>query len=274
MKATKKTWKPDALCDRSKFENWKTYLVQYCESTTIHGIKYVGERGRFIVERLLWIAVLIVVCACCVTLIHKMYSKWTTSPTVVTFAKSETPIHQIPFPAVTICPEAKFNPEVFNITEMVLRNRQGGNFSTHELEQLELAYLICDRYFDTSNWSNTLPYNGENTLFRIQPYFAPLRYARVTWLGSGLSSYEAFVATYTSEGVCYTFNMLPYEEIMDHEVQFNTSHHSSKSRQWSLEGGYPPGDNFDAYPRRTFMSGVEGGLIVDSTAHRDPLFHR
>lgn len=45
------------------------------------------------------------------------YKKWVRSPVIVTFATKQTPIWQIPFPAVTICPETKAKSSVYDISD-------------------------------------------------------------------------------------------------------------------------------------------------------------
>lgn len=49
-------------------------------------------------------------------LINYSYEKWDESPVIVTFSEKMTRIHNIPFPAVTICPEIKSKKEIFNFT--------------------------------------------------------------------------------------------------------------------------------------------------------------
>lgn len=58
----------------------------------------------------------------CVYLITKTYNKWVTSPVIVTFATTETSISQIPFPAVTISPEAKSDTDIFNYTDILIKH--------------------------------------------------------------------------------------------------------------------------------------------------------
>ncbi|XP_031353663.1 pickpocket protein 28-like [Photinus pyralis] len=154
-------WNDDKCTKRSFFFHLKCYLAQYCHATTIHGLKYVGERGRHFIERVVWVGIVIFFCVCCVSLTNRTFSKWMSSPVMVTFETQETTIHEIPFPAVTICPEAKFDPQKFNITEMFLRRGRNGTFSKLEEEYLQAAYLICDTEFDISNWNQTLtPYSS------------------------------------------------------------------------------------------------------------------
>jgi len=46
--------------------------------------------------------------------IHKIWYKWNTSPVLVSFCDVPTPVWNIPFPAVTICPQVKVKKTVFN----------------------------------------------------------------------------------------------------------------------------------------------------------------
>jgi acid-sensing ion channel, other len=91
---------------------------EYSNSSTIHGIKYLGERRRSWVERVWWIVVFSISVTLCGVFIFKIYDKWDTSPVIVSFAERSTPIWQIPFPAVTICPETKAKSSMLNITEI------------------------------------------------------------------------------------------------------------------------------------------------------------
>ncbi|KAK5641672.1 hypothetical protein RI129_010219 [Pyrocoelia pectoralis] len=200
--------KHDVEPQNSCLENFKLYCVQYCKESTVHGVKYIGEQGRYLMEKLLWAVIVIVVCTFCLMLISRTYRKWETSPVIVTFATQETSISKIPFPAVTICPEAKFNPEMLP------------NFDPHNLTSIK-------------------------------------------WLGEKLDSNQSLSLSITSEGICYTFNMLPYEEIVTYDDNLKNKP-AIKSRKWSLEKGYSPNETFDVFPRRTFTSGFKGGLTIEA----------
>lgn len=55
----------------------------------------------------------------CVISIYAVYNKWERSPVIVNFANRGTPIYEIPFPAVTICPETKTDKNKFNYTNLL-----------------------------------------------------------------------------------------------------------------------------------------------------------
>lgn len=53
----------------------------------------------------------------CGNWIWKAYVKWDTNPIVISFAEKLTSVSEIPFPAVTVCPIAKADPYLFNVTK-------------------------------------------------------------------------------------------------------------------------------------------------------------
>jgi amiloride-sensitive sodium channel len=53
--------------------------------------------------------------------IYKIWDKWNTSPVFVSFNEVPTPVWDIPFPAVTICPQVKMKKTVFSYSMMMNR---------------------------------------------------------------------------------------------------------------------------------------------------------
>ncbi|KAF2887320.1 hypothetical protein ILUMI_18853 [Ignelater luminosus] len=106
-------------------KNLTEYFSEYSDNTSIHGVRYLGEKKRSIIERyfvfslhrLIWLVILVISLYLCISSIVQTYIKWKTSPVIVSFAKSPTPVWQVPFPAVTICPETKVRQRVFNFTD-------------------------------------------------------------------------------------------------------------------------------------------------------------
>lgn len=70
------------------------------------------------VSRLMWLIVIMLALYWNVYTIIDTYEKWRTSPVIVSFAQSPTPVSQVPFPAVTICPETKSKQRLFNFTNI------------------------------------------------------------------------------------------------------------------------------------------------------------
>ena len=49
-------------------------------------------------------------------MIYKTYVKWNQTPIIVTFSEKTTPVWDIHFPAITICPETKVAANKLNFT--------------------------------------------------------------------------------------------------------------------------------------------------------------
>ncbi|VEN35733.1 unnamed protein product, partial [Callosobruchus maculatus] len=84
---------------RIKVNGTKRYLKEYCQNTTIHGFKYLAEK-RSLCERYLWLLLISLSIATCGFLISRIYYKFITSPVIVSFATKESPLSEVPFPAV------------------------------------------------------------------------------------------------------------------------------------------------------------------------------
>lgn len=96
-------------------------MDDFCANSTIHGIKYVGDRKRHLAEKLWWLIAFLLSIYGCSRLIFNVWQRWDRSPVIVSFEEKATPIWQIPFPAVTICMETKSQSDLFNYTAMYHR---------------------------------------------------------------------------------------------------------------------------------------------------------
>lgn len=74
----------------------------FCSNSTVHGVKYFGEKNRNWIERFFWVVAFVVSAFGCSIMINKIYDKWQQTPVIVSFADKSTPVWQIPFAAVTI----------------------------------------------------------------------------------------------------------------------------------------------------------------------------
>lgn len=73
----------------------KGIFTEYCHNSSVHGMKYLGERRRTPIERLFWITMFILSLYFCGRLIWNIYVKWDTSPVIVSFAEKSTPVWQV-----------------------------------------------------------------------------------------------------------------------------------------------------------------------------------
>jgi acid-sensing ion channel, other len=102
----------------------KDLFVDYAGHSSIHGVHYIAEKGRSWFEKVWWITALCTSIFCCGTLI---FDAWNISPVIISFAEKPTPIWQIPFPAITICPDIFARIDHINLTKMMLHQEKGEN---------------------------------------------------------------------------------------------------------------------------------------------------
>lgn len=101
----------------------------YMSVSTIHGLSYIAEEGRPLLEkylyiyhtqstgqlnlllRLLWTVLCVVGIVVSVLLVLPVYNKWSSTPLTTTVGSTSFPIWNVNFPAVTICSNNKVYTE-------------------------------------------------------------------------------------------------------------------------------------------------------------------
>ncbi|KAB0792959.1 hypothetical protein PPYR_12579 [Photinus pyralis] len=253
--------------------NLSYYFTEYCDNSTIHGLKFIGERKRSFIEKVWWIVSVTFALYLCATMIKQTYKKWINSPVIVSFATSETPIWEIPFPAITICPLGKTDLTKFNFKEI-----SPGNYTEEEAENLTSLALICPmvlELFPAINATRTIHDKAIDFLIDSVPDFdSSVRGCLWRNRFCDKESRKLFNPVLTSGAVCYSYNMLDWGDIytdatdLDYYERLGIEHQSRS--HWSPEDGYDENVKINIYPRRTSMTGTNGGMeVVLQTIVRD-----
>ncbi|KAF5291426.1 hypothetical protein FQR65_LT01737 [Abscondita terminalis] len=231
-------------------KNFAAYFSQYSDNTSIHGVRYLGQYKRNIIERLLWSLVLLTSLFLCVMLIVSTYEKWVTSPVIVSFAKTSTPVWKIPFPAITVCPETKTRQrlQLFNQVSLVCNNK------VHE------------------KGDKTIDYDAIDALAKVAPQFGELLW-QCKWLNENRTCSDLVTPVLTEEGICFTFNMLDRDELFTENVfhSGSFSQHGVKTLKWSLEKGYADELGLETFPRRAVASGQKACFSLLMTMYEPDL---
>ncbi|KAF4523186.1 hypothetical protein B566_EDAN002444 [Ephemera danica] len=151
----------------------RSYLREFSEGTTLHGVRYVGENNRHWTERSCWIVAMVFCTIFCGLEVAKVWHRWHDSPVIISFASRPTRVRDIPFPALTICPGLQIPRDNFDISSVTEHIYDQNNLTPN------LNYFIHD-----CKWNGT--YNCTN-------YFRPI--------------------IFTERGVCHTFNMMQDADI-------------------------------------------------------------
>lgn len=99
------------------FHSWCQILGPE-ESSFIGKVKcplnYYTKFKKTLLYRYFWLFVFGFSIYGCGLLAFRIWNKWMKTPVIVSFTASGTPVLDIPFPAITICPETKTRKEVLN----------------------------------------------------------------------------------------------------------------------------------------------------------------
>lgn len=201
---------------------WSMF-ADFCNNSTVHGVKYLGEKQRHWSERAFWVMAFIISVTGCTIMIVKIYDKWQYTPVIVSFAEKSTPVWQIPFPAVTICPETKAMKKHVDMTKGYIYTRVGmrDNLTDEEARNLEAISQVCDLHLFSEK---TMEINSGLKPEEIVPLLKSITVSLnettlfCKWRNAVGSCEEFFTEIITEEGFCYTFNVLDSSELFKEEM--------------------------------------------------------
>lgn len=138
---------------------------------------------------------------------------------IVTFAEQSTRIWEIPFPAVTLCPQIKTKQTVFNYTKYFNAYQKdwtkAKNLSPDEFSRLKSAAQICKTVpkgmFKIGSVNTTKEIY--TNLKRMAPKVSDIMYHCEFNGHKSADCSKWFKEVWTEEGLCYTFNMLNASEL-------------------------------------------------------------
>nr|XP_034834970.1 pickpocket protein 28-like [Maniola hyperantus] len=123
-------------------------------------LKEARERKTTPIEKIVWLIMFTSCFIYCGFLIWKSYTKWMKSPSIVMLTENDQPIRQIPFPAVTVCPEMKILSTVFSYDDYIF-NKTNGNLTEKEQNMFEDLSLICNNYYNRGGKGRDYSFSNE-----------------------------------------------------------------------------------------------------------------
>lgn len=85
------------MLNKRKQNNFRNVISEnfheYCENTTIHGVRYVGKGSAF--KRIAWLVICVSLLLFCGSQIYEIILKWRQSPLVFTLDKRYSPIEEV-----------------------------------------------------------------------------------------------------------------------------------------------------------------------------------
>lgn len=165
---------------------------------------------------------------------------------------------------MTICPESKFDVEVFDIKKLIELQEKDQKITKEDLVAISSLHQICDNIlFEFMHYKTPF----EDPQFEIAEVLEKLsvRFADMSQLCSEnyyCSNFEeSFHKIITEEGVCYVYNMLNSKDMYKKEMTPTLSYPKhNESSKWS-NFGYKD-MNLTSYPKRILGSGKVAGLKI------------
>ncbi|XP_061393669.1 pickpocket protein 28-like [Musca vetustissima] len=244
---------------------------EYCANTSVHGVQYLGQNRPW-KEIIFWLA--------------QVYHKWNDTPVIVSFSERSIPVSDIPFPAITICPEIRrkvADDDGPSFSEL-LSNLTFGLGIPDNLTQTQLEeFLTLLHTCNTDVYSTNIPRLSNTTIDYIRIINTmSMGFAEQAvvckWFGLEDECSDLLTKTYTDNGLCYTFNGfngtdLYRENTVQYQLMGLENHVNKSAKQrinrtlnWSLEEGYPKNAPLKTYPARVVSASTraafEAGLRV------------
>uniref|UniRef100_A0A034WTB9 Sodium channel protein Nach n=1 Tax=Bactrocera dorsalis TaxID=27457 RepID=A0A034WTB9_BACDO len=272
----------------SRWSACKGLIMEYSKNTTIHGLRYLVELHRPFYEKLYWFVVLVISVYFAISLIWATYLKWQDTPVILGFDETLVPVHKIPFPTITICPEIKMERNVFdftNVSSRILEEIQKyGSFQNYEdlsetdLERFMSTLHICESEV-VQRFAKYLPKNLKPNITQTLVDISISKNETgpfCKWNGRFYFCDKIFNFVATDEGICYQFNGLQAKDIYrdvsfvnyydEDVVDFNNffeplPRFNELTGNWSLDDGYV-GQGYNSYPQRTAFSSARNGFFA------------
>nr|XP_019556935.2 pickpocket protein 28-like [Aedes albopictus] len=236
--------------------------TEYCRGGSIYAMRHlvaelhIGERVWWFI----WIGLALV--ACLMSMVQ-LYEKWNENPVVISYDGRFLPVWAVPFPAVTVCPIARTQVELFNSSDVYFRFDEEG-ISDNEYVRLRALLHVCPMMSDFYEFNATLAVNYVQILENIAIPFRSL-YSGCKFRKYFLDCNVYWSKSITDGGVCYTFNAIDAESLLrtdnlHHDYLYSESYLDSSN--WTLEDGYLDDFQLETYPLRPVGGGMDTGLML------------
>ncbi|XP_038112216.1 pickpocket protein 28 [Culex quinquefasciatus] len=194
-------------------------FLEFCSNTTIHGWRNI-EAAKSLLERAWWTIVLAMSVFGCAVLIQNVYHKWDQHPVIVSFDDTPTSVWSVPFPAITVCPEAKIRMEVMNFTDdFYTYFHSNETMSEMRQDQLMAVLQICDEFFHRFEaYQEKYPNNSMDVVKVFRKVSVRMDKTVIWCRQGGKLCAEDFTHSLTEEGICFTYNGLSQEDMFNDGV--------------------------------------------------------
>ncbi|XP_050353697.1 pickpocket protein 28-like [Nymphalis io] len=239
------------------YRSFSQDLREYLLTSTLHGLRYIGEKKLTWFERFFWLIAFGSSLICAGFFILNVYAKWRMSPMIVSINPENMPLNKLPFPAITIC---NVNQAKKSVAERYMKF--GDSIDKKLLESLCSSQTDADIFEDDiaggADWDHTRSFLINVT----QPCNEML--SLCIWNSANMNCQDLFNAQLTDEGLCCTFNVVHRENMFRNPKDLNDMNITFPlpSVDWTPESGFPENAPADGFPWRAQGIGTDHGLTL------------
>ncbi|XP_014258442.1 sodium channel protein Nach-like isoform X2 [Cimex lectularius] len=187
----------------------KHQTTEFFANSTLHGVRFIAEKGRPAYERLMWFIFVAIGAIVTLIIIVSLWDKFQTNPTITGL---DTDFHNwdVPFPGISLCPTNPVSRE--RVAE--LAKAKWGESASEEKLHLYESFIKTVGNFSYRNFPEIVGYKDKADL--DQGGFRQLLYKIVypceelmfdcEWKGEPIGCCDVFKPTFTENGFCYSFN--------------------------------------------------------------------
>ncbi|XP_015839368.1 pickpocket protein 28-like isoform X2 [Tribolium castaneum] len=234
-----------------KSEHTENYFSEFSNNTTIHGFKYFVDRGISVFEKIWWVLAFCLCAYVCTSMVMSNWVKWDENPVFLSVSTKPMKHWEVPFPAITICPENKIWKTKYNYTyyKEKFKNR---TLTLAEKQQFADVKMFCH---DNPKQYVTRRYNISIEALKVliyDFYQIPLLISYCMWRGRIVEMCKfLFSPTLTNEGLCISFNMVNKYNLFTNKTYTFNGHFSHKNvLNWDYDNNYAKVNKI-GYPFRT-----------------------
>ena len=101
-------------------------LQTFCDESSLHGVQFLAP-SRNVALNIIWGCLFVLGLSAAALVCNELVNQWDESPVVTTIDSTTYSVQNIPFPAVTIC------PEMYNIWGFTERSAKNLTFRGHSV---------------------------------------------------------------------------------------------------------------------------------------------
>ncbi|KAH8291358.1 hypothetical protein KR054_010966 [Drosophila jambulina] len=185
----------------------------FCATSSIHGLRYTRDEDTNKIVHFVWLLISLVMFICAVVMAHTFYVDYRSNPTRMNVESDHTPVTNLYFPPVTICPDVLFNMQKSKAFLETLQLPKGAELSGI-LRNLHIFYgfMLDDNRYTAQDIEQMESLISLNNL-TIQQFVEHLRWDcdeilyRCRFSGNIMDCSELFQLSKTFFGHCCSFNL-------------------------------------------------------------------